>query len=98
MAESKGLVPWSNTEVKMMQCAMVLLGYQSKCDGEMGEQTYCELKRFQTERRLEPTGIFDRPTVANLLNVELRLFPQDVGPDFEIKNFLDDRFGQEPNS
>jgi hypothetical protein len=98
MAEIKGLVPWSNSEVKMMQCALVLLGYQLNCDGEMGEKTFSELKRYQKERRLEPTGIFDRPTVAKLLNGELRLFPREVASASEVKGFLDDRFGEEANS
>lgn len=98
MGEKKGLMPWNKREILELQCALVLLGYQPNCDGEMGQNTFNELKRFQQKHRLEVSGLFDHPTVAKLLNAELRLFPRDVASVSEVKTFLNDRFGVEEDT
>lgn len=92
MSEKKALMPWTKQEVQRMQCTLVLLGYQPNCDGEMGQKTFSELKRFQTDREIEPTGLFDRPTVTKLLSSPLSVFLPDIPMAKGIPAFLDDRF------
>lgn len=90
MSNNQKLMPWSKREVQIFQCALVLLGYEPNCDGEIGENTYRDLKKFQKEYGLEVTGLFDRPTVDKLLRCKLP--PLLVALEENISSFLDHRF------